>query len=132
MKYLKLFENNNGFVELTEMEFRNIIIPNGIIYSNEEAEDISLPELQEIKNIAGDYDVDLTKSIKATKMCKVYVRKKGSLSGTGIIYSITKLKDEWFFLEVFVVGNLSDRKYYKCDQISGLIDCIKKIGLKLS
>jgi len=40
-------------------------------------------------------------------------------------YVILKLRDEWFMLEDMI--DLSSHKYYKCDQITGLIKCIECI-----
>lgn len=39
------------------------------------------------------------------------------------IFAIWKFSDEWYYVE-----DSNMRHYYKCDQFSGLIDCIKRIS----
>jgi hypothetical protein len=48
---------------------------------------------------------------------------------------IFKLKDEWFLVRCqMVISNGSNNhysnKYYKCDQLDGLFECLDKIKLK--
>ena len=50
-------------------------------------------------------------------------------------YVVYKLDDEWFYLIVndYRVEEFSKygiHRYYKCDQIDGLIDCLKNVMIK--
>jgi len=53
---------------------------------------------------------------------------KGNVNGH--IVAVSQFEDEWFF--VTIVKNFPTmriEKYYKCDQIEGVVDCLKSICL---
>lgn len=45
----------------------------------------------------------------------------------GSFIDIVKIHDDWFYIHV--EHSISDKEFYKCDQLYGLIECIKNIKL---
>jgi hypothetical protein len=49
---------------------------------------------------------------------EIYIKR-----GRYTYYRINKYEDEWF---IFADLSTADYKFYKCDQLDGLLDCIQK------
>lgn len=110
MKYIKYFESESSYYkELSEQEFDNTINDTTItdrfykdeIYSIEKA---------------------IESSIATNYPHAIYIVK-----GLNYYY-IYKLPDEWYCISSSSPskGRLDTHKYYKCDQIEGLLKCIKE------
>lgn len=121
-------------------------VPTDEIMVDDMVDDISKSEVIEIKNI-------LNRNFRF-QLNKNYTNKNYELriedSRGYLIYNISKSVDEWFFVEFLfreitrpsniynhgrrlarlaghrqMPGHNTIRKYYKCDQLFGLLDCLK-------
>lgn len=85
----------------------------------------------------GFTDYELEEIHKVTGERLNYDREEGwyyRLLGVGKIphelCKIVKLDDEWFIVYVTLRGFIEDTKYFKCDQLHGLLELLKKIKKK--
>ncbi len=128
MKYLKLFENVKYFSEIQSLGF-SMACDSG-------SENFTDSELYSIKSLLGDADYRLEeanyfegKNFKS-KLLVYWIDTLGPPA-----YIIAKLRDEWFVVQsysekwintAFTLARSNTYKYYKCDQLEGLLACIKK------
>lgn len=134
MKYLKLFEYVNEFQEISKDKYLSLTYPDNDndhlwLKNDDEIEDISRQDITQIKNILkGKYLFQLGKD-GTNVIHNLSIRSPEGPGGQGnhLIYDISKHRDEWFYVEHLISTLLlkSERKYYKCDQLSGLLDCLK-------
>jgi hypothetical protein len=126
MKYLKLFENNSFFTEIDDNEMIEIFCsPYYLGYSNNEfniikrviankfklyAIIIHKSSKQELPNIGTTYRL-------GDKILKRRIDNEG--------VNIYRLEDEWYYVRHIKDGY--KRKFYKCDQLDGLIKCLESI-----
>ena len=141
MRYLKLFEDHNSYYyQIGEDEFNEITQ-----YDNDDGEDkwdtsnwidFNKSEIDTIKGMFDDYFVFIgyngtsdthrvfNQNHKSNGMIVVssnpHLDMRRDWSGT-LFYAI-KLPDEWFF-----VADTKSSCFYKCDQLDGLINCLKSI-----
>jgi hypothetical protein len=113
MRYLKLFENIS-YYQISEDDFDNI-------HFQSTCEPFTESEYKIISDMLNKIFADIEISYvissivpKAIIQARIYFDE---------IFEIWKFSDEWYYVE-----DSTMRHYYKCDQFSGLIDCIKKIS----
>lgn len=116
MKYLKKFNENSSSSTYSEIPS---IVADAVSFI-----DMSLKTFNEINSFISDelivsrssYPINENKSIIGMTITK-------RLSTAYIVVG----EDEWFY----VTSNFKSRFYqdYKCDQIQGLIDCLKSLGI---
>lgn len=105
MKYIKLFESNENFLEVDRSEFINLLHINIEPNAKKKIEDWC----QKYKyNLYGEHKL----TIVAMNIIKLFEA------------DIFQADDEWFSIRLFLNKNII---YYKCDQIEGLIDCLNYI-----
>lgn len=148
---IRTFEEykSNNYIKVSELDYRRLI--NGIEswtldtdFLEKNVEDFFQREIKLIESL--DLDVklirivdsyedyegafwDIVKKIEQSTVCqRVVLYQRDSILPKILI---TKIKDEYFMLDNFFDKTLLHRKkvighdYYKCDQIDGLINCIK-------
>ena len=122
---IKIFEEyNQYYTEVDTNVFYDLCDYNTLVFSNAEISFLT-KEL--------DVDINLRNNIKYTDK-HTFIFYKESISDRIYIY---KLPDEWYVVErelnalARLVKLLSQNgllsNYYKCDQIEGVIKCIKEI-----
>ena len=143
MKYLKLFENKDMYLEIDVDEYyewlggNNICandidnyvvgetggsLPTGVLnFISRNWEVYTNKELDVIYNLL-PYDSKINKFGIKSELC---VKKNKNL-----LTFINKLRDEWFLLISYPSLRPLEIKYYKCDQFDGLIKCIKEKVIK--
>ena len=121
MKYLKLFEmNNKSFIRIDLRTYTDSI-------TAESVDDISTSDRRSIREIFGlEFYFQTNYQIRwelPSIECVILIYKDGK----HLICAITKLKDEWFLVKYFPEASDEDYRFYKCDQIDGLVDCLNLI-----
>jgi len=114
MKYLKKFNESSNY-ELSSQHDKEIF------YKKYNSLDFNKNEINEIKAIMANFNFfehNLTK-------CFLFTREIKNSSEKSEIY-ITKYEDYWFYLSYYKNYN-SNAIVYKCDQLNGLIECLKYI-----
>lgn len=142
MKHLKLYENYESYQEITEDEYYKKTLFGNVGNENEDP----LEDSTYIKNNWESYNREELKEIltilpQGTKftinaaMNPMYPKSKldimnidTSILATPVLkakvdFFIVKLRDEWYYL--YVNHHLLPDKFWKCDQLSGLIKCMK-------
>ncbi len=109
MKHLKQYNSYREVIDFTSVAPYSILETTD---SDKEYLDINLPEFNVMKN-------------SSSKCIIVFLNK---IPGHVMV---NKIKDEWFLLTVYTNNNRTS-KYYICDQISGVVDCIKNIKQKIN
>jgi len=123
MKHLKIYENSKYFYEIFSIEFA---------MACNSVDNLSDSELFSIKSILGDGDYRLEEadSINDKKFVDRKFRSKLLIYLADLgppSFVIIKLIDEWFVVRVYTdKGGRGIYTHYKCDQIEGLLECIKK------
>ena len=107
MKYLKLIENNNSYVEITHYQYYNVHL-----LSLNDQDILKIKSLLSILN--DDYTINIDYDCFRVKTSE-------------IVIFIRKLEDDYFLLRASndFTGKSNDF-YYKCDQILGLKEVLKK------
>lgn len=110
MKYLKLFEKNLVYQEISYEECSQ----------KRDTFSFNFTEIKKIKNLLSEYPYkDFKVSIIGNKSrMDIYF---DVLTGENMVASIQKEKDRWYFIHDWE----SDR-YYKADSIDNTITCIEK------
>lgn len=133
MKYLKLFESEE-FSEVSEWDFY-MDLTNTSLISNQ-VDNLNNNDLFQIKSLLGDgdYRLDILGEPSKSKKSKLEVYIEPNTNPNykwlyGTKYEIVKLIDEWYMMRIATMSRrmeISSQRYYKCDQLEGLLDCIKK------
>lgn len=110
MKYLKLFENNLIYQEISYEECAQ----------NRETFSFNFTELKKLKELLSGYPYkDFKTSIVGNKSrVDIYF---DVLTGENMVASIQKERDRWYF-----VYDWEGDRYYKSDSIESTIICIEK------
>ena len=113
---IKLFEEYNQYyyTEKDMDEFYNLCNDKTLIFSNDE-----INYLRE--KVKGKFL--LTRNYKTGKYTYISFIKDGD-SDRIFIY---KLPDEWYIAEPTVRFDDMEYKYYKCDQLEGLVKCLNEL-----
>jgi hypothetical protein len=146
MRYLKLFENTRYYNEIDRNDYINSIYQSDVADNNNEA--FTEGEIKQIKNtiqpiksVMDPYNDDkiIINEVELNEYkytAKVIVNLKNQKICE---LSITKLEDEWFFVQKGKYGKYYDINgfkkfksymYFKCDQISGVTELIEDILLE--
>lgn len=150
MKYIKLYENYESYQEITEEEYykktlfgdvsndtedpledSNYIRNNWESYTKEELKEILtiLPKGTKFTINAGmnpmypKSKLDIMNVRDTSLQCHTPSSGSKDFFFSKLDFFIVKLKDEWYYL--FVNHHLLPDKFWKCDQMSGLINCMK-------
>lgn len=139
MRYLKLYENYKSYQSIDVDEYYR-----KTIFGNSTNED-PLEDSSYIKDNWESYTVEEIKEIlailpKGTKftinaaMNPMYSKSKLDIMNVKVSkdnkmrvlvdFFIVKLRDEWYYL--YVNHILLPAAYWKCDQLNGLINCMKQ------
>lgn len=112
MKYLKLYENyNKYYTNISQEEYEGC-------YDIDNFTDV---EINTIKDIINNFDINSKLEKIYNSFIRLKIKKKE--------IDISKIKDEWFLIEVRNINNL-DRDpdfLFKSDQFEGLIFLIRRI-----
>lgn len=112
MKYIKLFENFDELDGFKEYE----IIPGDNRFKYDRKEDLS-EDLEIIRKfLVHNGSTDISTAIKYGALQKI------SFYNNNIFHTIEKYKDDWFMI---MVRQSERNKFYECDQLDGLLNCIK-------
>jgi hypothetical protein len=114
MKYLKEYNQHDLGFKMVDPSVR---------YSTAlEVEDFKNIELDQISSeLKSKYAIDYNYS-EILGINRVYIRNNNYT-----VCEITKIRDDWFILVDMTKSPVY--YYYKCDQIDGVLNCLKKIGL---
>ena len=132
MKYLKLFEDvNQGYEQIESTngyvpdEMRGVVLPKNSAKNLINYDNISDREVSDIKDIMS-YD-DIVVESRSKGILKISIFRKDSNVYKQMDISISKDIDEWYYVIVMNRENGSKHKYYKCDQLNGLLNLLKSI-----
>jgi hypothetical protein len=122
MKYLKLFESNSYFTEISEQEFDRLY--DGV-FTEIDPYEISKIE----KTISYTYDKELVLHRMGVGAYRVVFRSNGMWFREvrkNMSMNIYQLSDEWYYMWLHGDDDSGDDDiYYRCDQFEGLIKCIE-------
>jgi hypothetical protein len=142
MKYLQQFESYRDFYHeipaVTLMAAgRTIISPAGRVYLPESDLKSFLPsEFNQIKNqvhqVQSSWETSMNKDNSEILVKLVGVKRSFVIKEkTRLIYQITKIEDEWFYVKGFDILDESKvirDRYFKCDQLEGVLKLISDLG----
>ncbi len=148
MNHLKLYENFGDFKEMSHDNFFKLLLSkkektaNGML-SDDEVVEFSKADIFEISKILNGYVYITTHisqaSISKDALLNIHKRKGKDKIGRPTYedspsFKVMKLSDDWFLLidmqrSRLESGSYVDQKYYKCDQIYGVVDCLKSITI---
>jgi len=148
MNHLKLYENFGDFKEMSHDNFFKLLLSkkektaNGML-SDDEVVEFSKADIFEISKILNGYVYITTHisqaSISKDALLNIHKRKGKDKIGRPTYedspsFKVMKLSDDWFLLIDMQRSRLEtrsyvDQKYYKCDQIYGVVDCLKSITI---
>lgn len=122
MKYLRLFENHQLYDEISEFEFDAMEGRHSIPFIEDEYR-IICDMFKDWKRGSGDEKVIFAYSAIVPNSI-IEVENMGET-----MFAMWKFSDEWFYFEDNDIACTRPyvRKYYKCDQFEGLINCLKNI-----
>ena len=135
------FNTEKNYFEIDLEEYRRFYSSDG----NTKFEIIGEKELEQIKDILnklGHDDVSVIEMYptisSSMKNCiniyknNINLKKRNKIDNR--LINIDKLEDEWYLLIIedgWSIHDMKDRAF-KCDQVDGLLDCIKNIYLELN
>jgi len=135
MKHLKLYNESNGdtdYQKISRNEYSSLVFGDHdsdhkyLLWSEDNPikwQDFTDNELEEIYKVTGErlsYDGEEGWNYKVLGIGKVPYE----------LCKVVKLDDEWFIVELNKRGFLEGVKYFKCDQLHGLLDFLKTIKRK--
>ncbi len=145
MKHLKLFENfKNFFEEIDHVQYNKYLFGEKWNDENDETIDVyaddyefyldltdlskywvdfNQEEIGKINNIG--YKFSLSKYYSKYDRYKEVLKTSESHKEKLIDITIVKTQDEWFYVDCYIKDK--NNKYYRCDQMDGLLECLKKI-----
>lgn len=107
MRYIKEYNQHSYWSKITSHQFYNDAIDNAIGFDSDEVRDL--------RKIVPGFTLKMDSSYCYNST--IYIRQNDLT-----VYVINKTVDEWFYL--------LDRefyRYYKCDQMDGLMECLKEL-----
>ena len=126
MKYLKTFNENIGdsfYQRISDDEFWDAM-------DNKVSVNVDKKEVDLVRKVINQISRNNDKYLKYQVIQQTLqfmipesihiIRKRGYFQDKNEIFVIWKKDDEWYYIE----GQLGD-KFYKCDQLDGLIECVK-------
>lgn len=138
MNHLKLYEN---FKDFEEVNYDDFFKERNRVLTDDEVDEFSKSELFEITKILSGY-VYMTRNISQSSRSKsvlldIHKRKGKDKFGQPTYenspsFKVMKFSDDWFLL----IDNTNllkrsrgyrSQRYYKCDQIYGVVNCLKSI-----
>ena len=130
MKYIKLFENHEYYIKISEDDFVPISYMQTIPFTEKEYKIIyDLFKSKDTNNKLYinyiKFHTQMPKNIAEKSLIEILYRSIDPTS-KNILYEIWKFEDEWLYIEDYSVSKTHNR-VYKCDQFDGLIACIKNI-----
>jgi hypothetical protein len=133
MNHLTLYENFKDFEEINYDEFFKEKIH---LATDDEVDEFSRSDLFEITKILSGY-VYITRDISQLSRTKKSLldihKRKGKDKADHPTYEdspsfkVIKLSDDWFLLIDLRNKMYRTQRYYKCDQIYGVVNCLKSI-----
>lgn len=123
MKYLKLFENHQLYNEISEYEFDDDMEGRPSIPFTKDEYQIICDIFKNWKHGSKDQKVVFAYSaIVPNSIIEV-----GNMDETW--FAIWKCSDSWFYFEDDDISWTPPyvRRYYKCDEFEGLVNCIKNV-----
>ena len=122
MKLIKVFDNFNLGYE----KIQTIDIPQ---FSRDKSEKFTLSEIDEIKNNISELLLGEIREHRNARGNSIYFQlyKVEGFKEYRRLLNIYKYKDEWFNVNVEKISGPSNIVSYKCDQLDGLINCLKSI-----
>lgn len=91
--------------------------------------DFNQEEIGKINNIG--YKFSLSKYYSKYDRYKEVLKTSESHKEKLIDITIVKTQDEWFYVDCYIKDKNNKYapiiKYYRCDQMDGLLECLKKI-----
>jgi len=127
MKYLKLFENHQLYTEISEDEFDDAMDERTSIPFTEKEYQIICNMCKDKYELRGVSSKDIRITFTYSAVVENSMIEIGYMGE--IMFSMWKFSDEWFYLEDEDFGLMPPyvRKYYKCDEFEGLVNCLKNI-----
>ena len=114
MKYLKLFEDNDSYKEITVDEYNNY---ETLLFTHE--------EVNKIKLIIKDFDKGISFEHSRDYDHKEFLYQVITLRLKGTILYICKLPDDYFLIKRIKPLEIPLTKYFLVDQFSGLKKFLK-------
>jgi hypothetical protein len=136
MKYLKLYNESNtnsDYQKISRTEYSSLVFGEENAHDHKyllwlednpiKWQDFTDYELEEIYKVTGErlrYDREEGWNYKVLGIGKV----------PNELCKVVKLDDEWFIVEINKRAFREGDKYFKCDQLHGLLDFLKSIKLE--
>lgn len=123
MKYLKLFENHQLYDEISEVEFEDAMEGRPSVPFTEDEYKIICNIFKNWKHVSNFQKVIFAYSSIVPNSI-IEVEEMGET-----MFAMWKFSDEWFYFEDADIAWTPPyvRKYYKCDEFEGLLNCIKSV-----